>query len=331
LTDNFRYCIIGPWLEVPPDDTVIDNILRQNNIPHYLRPELANYLNWISLIATPRSWNAMLLAFAGYLYDGPDKFRLYHGGIDLNNYSKAYSPNPEKNLFLHVIEDRYQNENAMLQAIGEGDAKRALQYLSRFKGYSGEHRAEDRMRNKKNSYIILNSLARKAVENGYVHPAHIHAVSDDFARRIEAISHYSEFTRLSELMVRRYCDLVKQYSLRGFSPLIRNVINTIDFNLQELLSLNFLAVKFNANPSNLSTQFKQEKGMTLTDYINKKRMEYAVSLLQNSGDYIQEVGEQCGFLDANYFSRLFKKHYGLSPREFRRKVMECKRVTECNK
>jgi AraC-like DNA-binding protein len=284
--------------------------------------ELANYLNWIPMLSTPRSWNAMLLIFADHLYGGPDKFRLYHRGINLYNYSVDYSPKPETDLFLHAIEDRYQNENALLRVVGEGNAKRAIQCLSRYRGYTGEHRTGDRIRDMKNGYIVLNSLLRKAVENGNVHPAHIHAISDEFARRIEAISNYNEFIHLSELMIRRYCGLVNKFSLRNFSPLIRNVINTIDFNLHEPLSLNLLAEKFNTNPSNLSTQFKQEKGTTLTDYINTKRMEYAVSLLRGSGNYIQEVAEQCGFLDVNYFSRLFKRYYGLSPREFRKKVVE---------
>jgi AraC-like DNA-binding protein len=320
---NFCYGIIGPWLENPPDDENIESILRQNNIPHHLRAELANYLHRIPLIAMPHSWNAMLLVFAGYLYGGPDKFRLYYSGINLRNPPDVYSPKAEANLSMQIIEERYQNENALLKAIGEGDAKRALQHLSQFRGYSGEHRTGDRMRNIRNGYIIFNSLARKAVENSYVHPAHIHAVSDDFARRIESISNYSEFTHLSELMVRRYCDLVKKFSLHNFSPLIRNVINTIDFNLQEPLGLKFLAEKFNVNPSNLSTQFKQEKGMTLTDYINTKRMEYAVSLLRSSGNYIQDVAERCGFLDISYFSRLFKRYYGLSPSDFRKANSTC--------
>jgi YesN/AraC family two-component response regulator len=264
----------------------------------------------------------MLLTFAGYLYDGQTNFRLYHEGIDLRNSSKVYNSKEETILSLQIIEDRYQTENAMLQAVSEGDTKRALQCLSQYKGYTGEHRTEDRIRDLRNGYIVLNSLARKAVENGYVHPAHIHAMSDDFARRIETISNTSEFIRLSEQILCGYCALVKKFSLRNFSPLIRNVINTIDFNLQEPLSLNFLAEKFNVNPSNLSTQFRQEKGTTLTGYINTKRMEHAASLLRGSGYYIQEVAKHCGFLDICYFSRLFKRYHGLSPREFRKKVVE---------
>jgi hypothetical protein len=126
----------------------------------------------------------MLLTFAGYLYGGPGTFRLYHGGIDLHNSPDVYSLKPEENLSMRIMEERYQNKNDMLQAVSEGDTKRALQCLSWFRGYSGEQRTENRICNMKNGYIVLNALARKAVENGYVHPEHIHSVSDDQVTRL---------------------------------------------------------------------------------------------------------------------------------------------------
>jgi hypothetical protein len=82
----------------------------------------------------------------------------------------------------------YLMEDAMLQAVSEGDTKRALYYLSQYKGYTREHRTADSIRDRRNGFIVLNLLARKAVENSYVHPAHIHTISDDFARRIKSAS-----------------------------------------------------------------------------------------------------------------------------------------------
>jgi YesN/AraC family two-component response regulator len=218
-----------------------------------------------------------------------------------------------------MFEERYENENAMLKAISEGNTKQALQCLGRFRGYQGERRTKDLLRDRKNGLIVLNSLARKAAENNFVHPAHIHAVSDDFARRIEAAG-MAEIARISETMICRYCALVEKFSLRRYSRLIRNTINFVDFNLQEPLSLNCLAEQCNVNASYLSAQFKKEKGITLTEYITAKRMEHAASLLRSSDLYIQEIASQCGFLDVNYFTRLFKQHSGISAREYRKKT-----------
>jgi AraC-like DNA-binding protein len=321
--ENARYCVIGPWLESLPDDAAVDGILRQGNIPWRLKGELAQYLNWVPVIASPEKWEAVMRTFAAYLYGGQDQFQLSSAGLDLGTVDYApddYSPEPKETLSMQIIEERYQNENAMLKAISEGDAKRALQCITWFRGYRGQRRASDDIRDRKNYCIVLNSLARKAAENGYVHPAHIDAVSTEFARRIEAVSGAADFSHLSEIMLRRYCALVEAFSLRGYSPVIRNIINTVDFNMQEVLTLDSLSRQFNVNPSYLSKLFKKEKCMTLTDYINTKRMQHAVSLLRGSGAYIQDVAEQCGFLDVNYFSRLFRRYYGRSPREFQKSL-----------
>jgi YesN/AraC family two-component response regulator len=118
-------------------------------------------------------------------------------------------------------------------------------------------------------------------------------------------------------MIHRYCALVQEYSLGKFSTAVRNTINFVEFNLKEPLSLSILAKQFNIDPSNLSHCFTREMGMTLTDFINMKRLEHAKHLLAGSGMYIQEIAEECGFQDINYLCRLFKRKYGKTPREYR--------------
>ncbi|SJT88036.1 L-rhamnose operon regulatory protein rhaS [Clostridioides difficile] len=59
-------------------------------------------------------------------------------------------------------------------------------------------------------------------------------------------------------------------------------------------------------------------GKTTTDYINGIRLEKAVNYL-NKGDLnITEIALRCGFDSINYFSRLFKKHYNVSPTQFKK-------------
>jgi YesN/AraC family two-component response regulator len=270
-------------------------------------------------LASARNWQAMILVFIARLYGGEDKFHLVLRGPEPQDAGEIYISREDAALSMHILEERYENENAMLKAISEGNTKQALQCLGHFRGYQGERRTKDLLRDRRNGLVVLNSLARKAVESNFVHPAHIHAVSDDFARRIEAAS-VAELTRISETMICRYCTLVEKFSLRRYSRLIRNAINFVDFNLKEPLSLNYLAEQCNVNASYLSAQFKKEKGITLTDYITARRMEHAASLLHSSDLYIQEIASQCGFLDVNYFTRLFKQQSGMSPREYRKRV-----------
>jgi AraC-like DNA-binding protein len=108
--------------------------------------------------------------------------------------------------------------------------------------------------------------------------------------------------------------------LEKFSLVVRKVINFVEFNLKEPLTLSLLAKQFNIGSSNLSHHFTREMGMTLTEYVTWKRLEYARFLLGRSGLYIHEIAEECGFEDINYFIRRFKRKYGKTPGEYQREL-----------
>ena len=127
----------------------------------------------------------------------------------------------------------------------------------------------------KNFLIILNTLLRKGAEQGKVHPFHIDTVSSDFALKIEATQSVEECGELLKYMVKKYCRLVNKHSQKNYSLLIQKVITQIESDIASDLSLNNLAKIFKVNPSYLSSLFKKETGITLTDYVNKKRVERA--------------------------------------------------------
>ncbi len=69
--------------------------------------------------------------------------------------------------------------------------------------------------------------------------------------KIENNTSLSEFNILRDNIIKSYIDLVKEKSLDGYSYFIRDVINYINLNLSELLSLSYLADKFSVDPKNL--------------------------------------------------------------------------------
>jgi YesN/AraC family two-component response regulator len=111
-------------------------------------------------------------------------------------------------------------------------------------------------------------------------------------------------------MIRHYCLLVQQHSLEKYSGAVRSCLNYIDFHYQESLNLEGLAVRFSVNKNYLSSRFHREVGMTVTDYINHIRVLRSEELLGKTLLSMQEVAERCGFSDANYFTRIFKKLNG---------------------
>jgi AraC-like DNA-binding protein len=319
LNEIGGYCVIGPWIEVLPTAGDIDELLQKNSIPQHLRPELEQYFNNLPLISSPMCWEAMLVTIIEHIF-GNGAVRVSYQKFEFGNTENEFSPEQDSVLPVHFIEELYKNEDALLDAVRTGNTNRALQRAAHFSYYRAPERAAEKFRSGKGYMLTLNTLFRKTVQSSYVHPMHIHTLSSDFARRIEAAVKPSELNYLFDSMIRRYCALVQEHSLGKYSPVIRNVLNTVEFNLREPLSLSILAEQCHIDPSNLAHQFKRELGVSITYYINFRRLELAKTLL-GSGLYIQEIAEQCGFLDVNYFTRLFKRQFGISPREYRTKKM----------
>lgn len=104
--------------------------------------------------------------------------------------------------------------------------------------------------------------------------------------------------------------------------MIEECINYIEFNLTEELNLDILARRFSINPTSLSKKFKSELGETLTEYINQKRVTASLPLLAATRLPIGEVAEKVGYLNENYYSRIFKKIQGMTTREYRNTMLE---------
>lgn len=98
---------------------------------------------------------------------------------------------------------------------------------------------------------------------------------------------------------------------------IRQVARYIDRHYAEAITLEQLAQLANYSTSHLTKCFRDTTGVSPIRYLNNVRIEHAKYLLQYSRDSIGSVMERCGFSDASYFSRCFKRSLGYSPQGFR--------------
>ncbi len=100
----------------------------------------------------------------------------------------------------------------------------------------------------------------------------------------------------------------KVYSVAGY----------IHAHYPEDLSLDLLAERFSISPSYLSHKFKQVTGFSVTDYIQMTRIRNVQALLINTRIPITEVSAPCGFNCFSQFNRVFRKHVGVSPSQYRK-------------
>lgn len=99
-----------------------------------------------------------------------------------------------------------------------------------------------------------------------------------------------------------------------------NILKYIDEHYTENLHLNDLAKLAYLSPSAFSRLFKSCYNMNYLDYIHKKKVEYAVLLLQAGGKSISEIIDAVGYKDRNQFYRVFRKVTGKTPTELKKEI-----------
>ena len=97
-----------------------------------------------------------------------------------------------------------------------------------------------------------------------------------------------------------------------------DILLYISQHYQSKLTTAELAEHFHLTEHYFCCLFKKETGQSPIDYINKYRIEKAGILLKNTDKNITDIAQQVGFDDSNYFSRIFKKYNGVSPRYYRK-------------
>ncbi len=219
-----------------------------------------------------------------------------------------------------MMEMRYSFENEMIRAVALGQQHKEGRLSAAFNEQMFEKRVQDPVRNAKNYCIIMNTLLRKAAEEGGVHPIHIDKLSSKFAAKIELITDVSKVSEFMREMFSSYCRLVHKHSTRQYSPIVKKTVIVIDSNISAELSLGTLAKARGVSSGYLATVFKKETGKTVSEYVRDKRMEHAKYLLSTTHLQIQTVALHCGIMDVQYFSKIFKKQIGKSPKEYRESI-----------
>ena len=94
-----------------------------------------------------------------------------------------------------------------------------------------------------------------------------------------------------------------------------------DNYMNATLSVKDISSHIHMNSSYTCTMFRNSTGITLNQYITEYRIEKAKQLLNDSSYKITDISAKVGYTDGNYFGKSFKKHVGLSPKEYREKML----------
>jgi len=321
--------VLGPYTKELITKNSINKKTVESALPSYINIQLEKFYGAVPYFPNDDTILSLANSFGELIFKGIESFTTVHKHMERNVEIPIFPTNNNQSkdtepwMAVQLLERRYAKENELIDAVSKGLTHKAEMIFANITPENAlERRLTDSLRNTKNFLIILNTLLRKGAEQGKVHPFHIDVVSSDFALKIEATQSVEECGELLKYMIKKYCRLVNKHSQRNYSLLIQKVITQIESDIASDLSLNNLSKIFEVNPSYLSSLFKKETGSTLTDYVNKQRIERAKELLASTNMQIQNIAQRCGMLDVNYFTKTFKKYTDLTPKKYREKYMK---------
>lgn len=197
-------------------------------------------------------------------------------------------------------------------------AKRALQLFL----HETKLTTRRTMRNYKSLLLALNTYCHMALLETDIHPSHILRLASTMGIRIENATSLAKLEQMLNDICHKYCLLVKNYAHPEFSKLSKDIIAYVEVHLDETLSLNQLAEYFGRNPSSLSATFSRETGQTVTSFIQQARVNEALRLFNTTDMTVSEVAFAVGYQDFSYFSKIFSKQVGCSPRSYKTKRLK---------
>lgn len=323
--DETTCLVVGPYALAPWKETEILNKAQEFGISPECYPAFRKCYESVPIITDSAALDVVIQSLAASIWKSEEAFTVY----ELSSLTVSKDDSEEIDIFDYVApnelheefrktEEKYISENELFRAVSNGQIHQVQTYLNRIKFQIRQQCMTDRLRSAKNSGIILNTLLRRVVENCEVHPFYIDKLFSSFMKKIELQLSVEGVMKLFQEIVIKYTMLVKNRSLCQYSPLIRKVMVNIDKDLTGDLTLRTQARLLEVNPSYLSSAFKKETGFTLTEYVTRKRMEYARFLLDSTNMRIQTIASYCGIPDICYFTKIFKRQVGMSPTEYRR-------------
>lgn len=311
--------IVGPYVKKPFQEAEIQEMMIAQNIPGNVFLPLKLYYGRFPLIDY-NNLTDMILASIRTFYPAVQDFyhrslRGFHETLKLEEISQKSDRS-----YMEVLR-RYERENKFLDKIRSGDVEGVLRSFDSLSTNFYKHST-----NQKDIYsysgeglAVARTLVRKAAEEGGCSVLKIDEITQDAIHKIQQAKKTSEKTEISRQMILDLTEAVAEAKgLQKYPRMIRNLVSHLNSNYASEFSLTNVALEIGISQEHLSREFKKATGFTITEYIMIKRAEKAADLLVTTQLSIADIAYFVGYQDANYFVKIFKKKYDMTPSEYRR-------------
>lgn len=309
--------LAGPISLEYPDISVVDSVMQKHDILMDYRSKLYSALAAVPLVEPYRARYLSKLLFllvTNHLSDD-------HAHLDersgktmqqakIGEYMQIIKSNPE------AAASQYEQEKMLISDVLLGDVESAKSRLNEMLGRIYFNSGNNIEIIKIRTIELITLLSRALIESGEDSEV-VYGMTDSYLGSIAKINNLTDLSFVLLETLEKYTTLVFSNVTENNLTLIRKSVHYINQRYNTNLTLEEVSKYVGLNPTYFSILFKKETGLNFSHYITKLRIEQAKHLLKTSSMPLVTIAEETGFESQSYFSKVFKKQTGTTPKQYR--------------
>ncbi|GIP16154.1 AraC family transcriptional regulator [Paenibacillus montaniterrae] len=313
--------MIGPVLSYPPSEDKISSLINDKRA-FFQRESILKYYENLPVIHTKKLIDVCTIAY--YLINHE---LLSPEAITIQSSKKPMVEQAAKETNL-ALSKMLQNdtlhydrmfEKQLLDMVREGRVEdlKQLTAIKREEEATTILSKSSYIRSLKNHIITMLALVSRAAIEGGLQDELACSLHENFIVQLEQLNRLDEVRNFTPAALYTFVKKVKQIKEERYSATISACKNFIDKHIYQKFSHDDLANHVDLSPKYLSVLFKQEVGISVSEYIQQCKMNEAKRLLAFSKTPISEIASLLQFNDQSYFTRVFKDYAGITPKKYR--------------
>ena len=234
-------------------------------------------------------------------------------GVKIQETKQAYEINQRNRIGI------YQSEQALLDVVRKGDIN-YQHVLNRSSSQSPgvPVQGRDPLRQMKTSIVVFTTLVTRAAMEGGLSPEIAYPLGDSYIQTAEDCRDSGELNSLAHAMYHDFIYRVHQLRANPHcSHAVQKCCDYIELSLDRKIHARDLAALVGYTEYYLTEKFKNETGLSVSDYVRNAKINRAKMLLQSTDLSVSEIADRLAFNSANYLIRVFKELEGCTPAAYR--------------
>lgn len=208
-------------------------------------------------------------------------------------------------------------ERELLSLIAQGDYANANQLLNELLGFVFFSSGREMGLIKARILELVVLMSRAALEGGAAVDA-ILKMNNTFLAQVQKTASIEDLSVSLAAMLKRFADCVARQKSTRHAGLIQKAVQFLNAHYAQPIDLQTVASHLHISTAHFSKVFKEETGQGFVHLLNQVRVERSKDLLRDHSISLAEIAELVGFADQSYYTKVFRKHTGMSPGQFRK-------------